>query len=244
VIVTLERGPAGRWQPSRDPVDVRFWGLVRGPWLDPTITAADCWPWLGGTAGSRAPKSWGTTARPWKRYGRFRFNGRLQNAARVALILFSGPPADPDAIASHFKCDASLCTNPYHLRWDSQAANVAEAIAKGRLARDPRGLYQSTGARGYLGAQKMPIAHVCNPFCGGGAGGGQAAGRLHAVLLDTEQSDMPVLGKVAAGLAANEGLAYKGFSLVPMPDELAVGMVTRFGIIRARLVVWGEVPAK
>ena len=31
---------------------------VRGPWID---------PWLGATAGSRPPKSWGKLPRPWKR---------------------------------------------------------------------------------------------------------------------------------------------------------------------------------
>lgn len=143
-MIALARDAAGRWQPSDDPVDVRFWALVRGPWLDPELTPADCWPWLGATAGSRPPRSWGELAKPWKRYGRFRFEGRLQNASRVALILFGTPAPDPDAIASHTVCDASLCCNPYHLKWDSQAANVAEAIAKGRLARD-RGGFVSTG---------------------------------------------------------------------------------------------------
>ena len=147
-MIALERDQAGRWRPSDNPVEVRFWGLVRGPWLDPSLTAADCWPWLGATAGSRPPKWWGKIERPWKRYGRFRFRGRMENASRVALILFEGTePPGPAllVVASHFKCDASLCTNPYHLRWDSQAANMAESLAKGRLARGPRGAFVSTG---------------------------------------------------------------------------------------------------
>jgi hypothetical protein len=141
----LERGPAGRFLPSDDPVDVRFWALVRGPWIDPAVGSADCWPWMGTTAGSRPPKSWGRTAKPWKRYGRFRFRGRMENANRVALILFAGPPPADDAIASHTVCDGSLCCNPRHLKWDSQAANMAEAIAKGRLARGRGGSFVSTG---------------------------------------------------------------------------------------------------
>ena len=141
----LDRGPAGRFLPSDDPVDVRFWALVRGPWIDATIGLDDCWPWLGATAGSRPPKSWGKLPKPWKRYGRFRFRGRMENAARVALILSGSPPPAPDAIASHTRCDASLCCNLRHLKWDSQAANVAEAIAKGRLARGRGGSFESTG---------------------------------------------------------------------------------------------------
>lgn len=141
----LERAATGRFLPSDDPVDVRFWALVRGPWIAPELGVADCWPWQGATAGSRPPKSWGKLPRPWKRYGRFRFAGRMENASRVALILFGSPPPSPDSIASHTRCDASLCCNPYHLKWDSQAANVAEAIAKGRLARGRGGAFVSTG---------------------------------------------------------------------------------------------------
>lgn len=136
---------AGRFAPSEDPIDVRFWALVRGPWIDPLVGLDDCWEWMGGTAGSRPPKSWGRTPKPWKRYGRFRFKGRMENANRVALILAKGEPADPELVASHTGCDGSLCCNPRHLKWDSQAANVAEAIAKGRLARDPGGVFVSTG---------------------------------------------------------------------------------------------------
>lgn len=69
----------------------------------------------------------------------------MQNANRVALILFAGPPPASDSVASHTTCDRALCCNPHHLKWDSQAANVAEAIAKGRLARDPGGVFVSTG---------------------------------------------------------------------------------------------------
>lgn len=138
----LDRGPAGRFLPSPDPVDVRFWALVHGPWYA-GIGLADCWPWLGATAGSRPPATWPKGAR-WKRYGRFRFEGRLEAAHRVALILAVGPAPAPDSIASHTVCDASLCCNPAHLKWDSQVGNMAEAAAKGRFARD-RGRFVSTG---------------------------------------------------------------------------------------------------
>ena len=82
--------------------------------------------------------------------------------------------------------------------------------------------------------------HVCNRLCGGGAGLGADSGSLHAIEGLAEVSDLAVIGKVAGGLAANEGLGFKGYSLVPMPDGLNVGMVTRFGPVRQRYIVWGE----
>lgn len=143
--MALDRGARGRFLPSDDPVDVRFWALVRGPWIDPGLSVADCWPWLGTSAGSRPPKSW-DLAKPWKRYGRFRFAGRMENANRVALILFAGPPPADDDVASHYRCDGDLCCNPYHLRWESQAANIAGALERGRLIRTATGRFASAGA--------------------------------------------------------------------------------------------------
>lgn len=132
------------------PAAERFWALVNGPWIDPNIGPADCWRWCGATAGSRPPRGAGPLRRgkkPWKRYGRFWLEpGRLVNAHRMALELTVGPPADPDAVASHTVCDQPLCCNPAHLTWASQAANVREAMAKQRLGRNAAGRFASLGA--------------------------------------------------------------------------------------------------
>jgi hypothetical protein len=117
------------------PAAVRFWDLVNGPWTDPRIGGEDCWRWMGATAGSRAPKHWKRSRKPWRRYGRFWYRGRMENAHRVALILTIGEPPDPAMVSSHTKCDTPLCCNPTHLAWATQEANIREAIAKGRLGR-------------------------------------------------------------------------------------------------------------
>jgi hypothetical protein len=124
----------------------RFWDLVNGPWIDPRVGAEDCWLFMGGTAGSRPPKSWKKSPKPWKRYGRFRFHGRMENAHRVALILTAGEPPAADMVAGHTKCDRSLCCNLLHLEWQTQQANVREAIAKRHLGRSELGRYVSLAA--------------------------------------------------------------------------------------------------
>jgi hypothetical protein len=128
--------------PGRSTED-RFWSLVNGPWVDPRRGAGDCWEWMGATIGSRRPKSLAVN-KPWKRYGRFWLPPRLVNAHRAALILTIGDPPDDSMVAGH-RCDGSLCCNPSHLQWESQADNIAEAVARGRLVRvDYR--WASTGA--------------------------------------------------------------------------------------------------
>jgi hypothetical protein len=113
----------------------RFWDLVNGPWCDRTIGGSDCWLWMGSTAGSRPPKDWKKTRKPWKRYGRFRSATGKVNAHRMALMLTAGEPPDPAMVASHTVCDRPLCCNPTHLEWASQAANMAEAMRKRHLDR-------------------------------------------------------------------------------------------------------------
>lgn len=84
--------------------------------------APGCWAWHG-------PKN--ETG-----YGRFYFRGRNWKAHRVAYELMVGPIPPREGyhgtIVMH-TCDNPRCVNPLHLRLGSNADNLADAKAKGRL---------------------------------------------------------------------------------------------------------------
>ncbi len=64
-------------------------------------------------------------------YGRFRGeDGRMVGAHQAALILTGSGRPSPSHVASHWRCDVSLCCNFTHLRWDT-----SEAVEKDRLSR-------------------------------------------------------------------------------------------------------------
>lgn len=88
----------------------RFWAKVdrRGP--------DECWPWTGATQQTG--------------YGRFRVDGRLQGAHRVAYVLTHGH-LRPGAHVLH-RCDTPGCCNPSHLFLGTHADNMADKEAKGR----------------------------------------------------------------------------------------------------------------
>lgn len=79
-----------------------------------------CWPWLGGV--------WPTG------YGRAWVGGKIVRAHRLALALAEGRRSLPHAkmFACH-SCDNPVCCNPSHLRWGTQADNMADASRRGRM---------------------------------------------------------------------------------------------------------------
>jgi hypothetical protein len=97
----------------------RFWSKVA------RTLPNDCWVWRGGRH-----------ANGYGQFGYGPFGGvRMLGAHRVALFLATGawPP-----VVMH-KCDNCPCCNPAHLHAASGAAeNIADAVAKGRMASGER----------------------------------------------------------------------------------------------------------
>jgi hypothetical protein len=77
-----------------------------------------CWPWTG--------------TRHFKGYGKIKWRNRLQSAHRLVWIKANGP-IQPDKPHILHKCDVPSCVNPDHLWAGTNADNVADRDAKGRL---------------------------------------------------------------------------------------------------------------
>ena len=61
-------------------------------------------------------------------YGRIYINGKAISAHRyVTALVYGEPSADLNALHS---CDNRACINPDHLRWGTQAENMAERILR------------------------------------------------------------------------------------------------------------------
>lgn len=97
----------------RDAVAVTaFWGAVQRGGED------DCWPWTGYAEGG---------------YGLFFWHGRMYGAHELALSFTTGEERHPTLDTCH-SCNNPPCCNPAHLRFDTRASNVADAVRAGTAA--------------------------------------------------------------------------------------------------------------
>ena len=99
------------WAVNTTSIADAFWGRVD--------KSAECWPWTGPTTE--------------KGYGRFSLGHRTWRAHRLAYELTHGP-FPPDLFVLH-RCDNPPCVRPDHLFLGDHAANMADAVAKGRRRR-------------------------------------------------------------------------------------------------------------
>ena len=79
----------------------------------------DCWPWTGYVE---------------KGYGRFFDGGRMRGAHELALTYATGE-VRPSGLETCHSCHTPLCCNPSHLRFDTRANNVGDAVRADRHAR-------------------------------------------------------------------------------------------------------------
>lgn len=102
-----------------------FWAKVdkNGPVPAHRPDLGPCWLWTGTNDG---------------RYGRQYQSGmgRSEGAHRLASELADGPIPDGLSVLHH--CDTPLCVRPTHLFRGTQTVNVADMMAKGRVARGER----------------------------------------------------------------------------------------------------------
>ncbi len=91
----------------------RFWSKVEAQLPGPP-SARVCWEWQA----AKCPEG----------YGRFRFNGKTEQAHRVAYFLHWGRWP---AVVRH-TCDNPGCVNPLHLSGGTHADNVQDRVDRGR----------------------------------------------------------------------------------------------------------------
>jgi hypothetical protein len=85
--------------------------------LRPDLSADHCWLWEGAQT---------------RGYGYFRHKNRLIRATHLSLYL-NGDGLSEGRVAMH-TCDTPNCVNPLHLRWATQAENMADMRAKNRAS--------------------------------------------------------------------------------------------------------------
>ena len=99
------------------PLADRFWDSVT------TAGPDECWEW--------------TRTRNNGGYGQIMSSGKLRKAHRVSYELHFGPI--PDGLHVRHRCDNPPCVNPAHLELGTNADNVADKVARGRLPEPLRG---------------------------------------------------------------------------------------------------------
>lgn len=86
--------------------------------LNSTIrTDNGCFEWQGGKV---------------KGYGRIRFQKKSIGVHRLALIFATN--LEPKDLYALHSCDNPACINPEHLRWGTQADNMADSISRNRFS--------------------------------------------------------------------------------------------------------------
>ncbi len=118
------RESAGKPGRPRVPLVERFWIKVKRGGPD------DCWPWQG-------TRSNGYGQIAVTHDGRGRRQRRLL-AHRVAWELANGKKIPRGLLVRH-RCDNPPCCNPQHLLLGTHGDNIADAVARGRLAGRPIG---------------------------------------------------------------------------------------------------------
>jgi len=101
----------------------RFWSNIHIGKPD------ECWEWQASSNSTG--------------YGQFRIGSRTRGDRRVVRshevafqIAYGYLPSDSGEVVRH-SCDNKACCNPYHLLDGTQAANVADAVARSHLGRRP-----------------------------------------------------------------------------------------------------------
>lgn len=111
---------ASRTPPLNEHDIQRYWSKVQKAGPD------DCWIWIG--------------TRHRTGYGIFTVRKKMYGPHRIALILDGRPqPPPPHQFALHGDCSNRLCVNPAHLRWGSNAENMADMVRLGRSLKGERG---------------------------------------------------------------------------------------------------------
>lgn len=122
----------------------RFWPKVR--------KSDGCWEWTG-TLNKPSPKG----------YGRFKLAGKMQAAHRVAWVLVNGPIHD--ALYVLHKCDNRKCVNPSHLFLGTQAENMADCYAKGRMPQTARSMPKLFCIRGHEYTEENTYTYSTRRMC-------------------------------------------------------------------------------
>ena len=122
----------------RKPIEARLWSKVN--------KTDGCWLWTGSTDG---------------RYGTISsYHGKSPHKAHVVSWEMAHGPV-PDGMRVLHECDTPLCVRPSHLFLGTQETNIRDAVAKGRIGRNPASLANlRPGRPGHLGASKEPVRGV------------------------------------------------------------------------------------
>ncbi len=123
--------------------EARFWGKVQKGAPD------ECWPWTA------------STFRPG--YGKFKLDGRVVYAHRLAFELGHGPIPPPPRNHILHSCDRPICCNPAHLRAGTNAENQAEKAARGRHPRISLGGIKNGNAK--LSAADVKAIRASSESC-------------------------------------------------------------------------------
>lgn len=100
----------------RDTDLIRFANKVDLPEdIDDKVT---CWIWQGAKHGQG------------RGYGKFRLGGKVMSAHKASYLLLVGPVED-GLVIGH-QCNNERCVSPYHLKAETQSANMEYCVASGR----------------------------------------------------------------------------------------------------------------